>query len=46
MSNHGEATAQGSVRFRRRLPGPIERVWDGSEVIVELRVPLEHRLGT
>jgi uncharacterized protein YndB with AHSA1/START domain len=28
MSDYGEAAGQGSVRFRRRLPGPIERVWE------------------
>jgi uncharacterized protein YndB with AHSA1/START domain len=27
MSDYGEVTGVGSVRLRRRLPGPIERVW-------------------
>ena len=27
MSDYGEVIADGSVRMRRRLPGPIERVW-------------------
>ena len=28
MSEYGERTGQGSVRFERLLPGPIERVWE------------------
>jgi uncharacterized protein YndB with AHSA1/START domain len=28
MSEYGEVVEQGSVRFQRLLPGPIERVWD------------------
>jgi uncharacterized protein YndB with AHSA1/START domain len=27
MSDYGTITAPGTVRFERRLPGPIERVW-------------------
>lgn len=27
MSDYGEMTGQGTVRFERLLPGPIERVW-------------------
>lgn len=27
MSDYGERIGQGAVRFRRVLPGPIERVW-------------------
>lgn len=27
MSEYGERIARGAVRFRRTLPGPIERVW-------------------
>lgn len=28
MRNYGEFTESGTIRFERRLPGPIERVWD------------------
>lgn len=27
MSDHGTLVASGTLRFRRRLPGPVERVW-------------------
>ena len=28
MDDHGERIGPGTIRFRRHLPGPIERVWD------------------
>lgn len=28
MNKYGEFTEQGTIRFERLLPGPIERVWD------------------
>jgi uncharacterized protein YndB with AHSA1/START domain len=28
MNDHGDITGPGEVRLERRLPGPIERVWD------------------
>jgi hypothetical protein len=41
MSDYGEFLGEGSVRLRRRVPGPIERVWQYQkyEREYETRIP-------
>ena len=43
MSEHGIITEAGTIRFRRILPGPIDRVW-AFLTEPEKRVPMERAL--